>query len=68
MMMSLTKAVPDVWEVFTDNFYYLPISDDMEKFIMEKIMFEVFNVPVMYVAIQALLPGVVMDSGACTPS
>ena len=35
---------------------------------MEKIMFEVFNVPVMYVAIQALLPGVVMDSGACAPS
>ena len=51
----MTKAVPDVWEVFTDNFYYLPISDDMEKIIMEKIMFEVFNVPVMCVAIQALL-------------
>ena len=79
------KAVPDVWEVFTDNLYYLVpdvwevwevFTDNWEvsltsgrsgrcsqttgrcseKIIMEKIMFEVFNVPVMYVAIQALLP------------
>ena len=57
---------PNVWKMFTDNFDYLPISDDMEK-----IMFEIFNVPAMYIAIQALLSsytsgrtiGVVMDSG-----
>ena len=57
---------PNVWKMFTDNFDYLPISDDMEK-----IMFEIFNVAAMYIAIQAFLSsyasgrttGVIMYSG-----
>ena len=66
LMSRVIYIGPNVWKMFTDNFDYLPISDDMEK-----IMFEIFNVPAMYIAIQALLSsyasgrttGVVMDSG-----
>ena len=48
LMSRVIYIGPNVWKMFTDNFDYLPISDDMEK-----IMFEIFNVPAMYIAIQA---------------